>query len=146
MGFPATEPAAAVAAVIDAAIAGLTLGTNLFTGLEKPAAPDAGVPHAAVFVVAYGGSDVVPYMGQTEKLDGRDFRVQVLIRSDVDDEAGGLTMARAIMVATNRITTGLPTGYFSLRSLQPCPAPLGRDNGEHYTYTVNVLTQGLFEG
>lgn len=125
------EPDAALVAQLDTAIASLTAGTNLFTGRPRP--PATGMPRVGVFVEVQGSPVNVPYMGAAKTY--RIYDLQVTVRSEAGDYAGGLALARSCRDALH-ITT--PTGYVSCR-VQGEPYPVGQDEAGSDLFTLHVL-------
>ena len=133
MGLPSDTPEAVVAARLDSA-AGLALGTDLFVGPERPPDPDSGMPHAAVFVRQYGGRNS-PDMGVST--DDRLYRLQVLVRGNVDARAAAVTTANACLSACQRVNPS-ETGYVWLTSRDAGWTDLGVDETEHPRLAFNV--------
>lgn len=134
----ATIPESAVAAKLASVLgAPWVVGTNIFTGSMQP--PGGGVPHAAIFVVPYGPESLQPYLGVSKDL--RTKFVQVTIRSDVGDEAAGLVVARNVQAALHR--ADLSAAGYILCLVSSGPLRLGRDEIDHYLWTVNVRMQSV---
>lgn len=78
------------------AAAGLgTVGTDIFVGPEHQ--HSAQVPAAAIFCASYGAGESAPYMGQAT--GWREMRVQVTVRTTVDNWEAGRTKARQVIDA-----------------------------------------------
>ena len=128
-----STPDVDVAARLVAAGIGLTLGTNLFRGKERPpAAP--GIPHKAVFCLASGGAGPQAYADGTA-LQLRYPSVQVFVRSDPNDFAAGQTLARAVRDALHHATVA---GYVNVEVVESEPNYLSEDEQGHHLWTVNV--------
>lgn len=128
--MPATQPEAAVATKVANALgSGWAVDTNVFASLEVP--KGAGVPQRAIFCAAYEEA-VTPFIGVAQDL--YEPRVQVLVRSERGDQAGGLAAARSVRDSLHRAELD---GYFSALVLSG-PIPLGRGDDESYRWSVNV--------
>lgn len=136
--MPVNPPAVAVANFLAAYTPSLGLilggnpGANLFVGAPK--GPDELVPPAAVFVLSTGGPPPEPYLG-----DAKDFlrsRIQVTVRTNPDDEAGGETLARNISKALQRCVP--EADYFQTRVQESEPIYLGRNKQRLYSWTINA--------
>ncbi len=131
MAQPADPPELIICNRIDAQIASLTAGTNLFQGPSRP--PSNVVPHAAVFVAPYGGQSS-PDMGVPS--DDRFFKCQVRVRGNVDDWPTARTLTRSIITALDRYAPG--SGWVEIRVLDAGPIDLGIDDTEHPIFVLNV--------
>lgn len=134
-----TDPDQVVADVLAAAGLGFAVppaaGANLYLGPLRP--PGAGVPMKAAGVLASGGMRNVRLLGSAGKKHRR-YSVAIHLRTDVDDLAGGQTLARSVLEALDHRTTGLPAGYVALRAEQPFPIYAGQDETGAHHFTVNV--------
>jgi uncharacterized protein DUF3168 len=99
---------------------GLTAGVNLFRGKVQPA--DTRVPARAVFVLLLSGEANAPYMGNAS--DWQVHSVQVRVRADAEDFAGGQQLGRAVVAALHR--AALPSYAFTLVD-SPAAEPIGHD-------------------
>lgn len=131
MGLPATAPADLVVTRLDAEVAGLTAGENLFVG--PILAGDAGgtLPAEAVFVQV--GSGAVD-----RQMNGKTLRspvVQVVTRSP--GVAAVQTLARAALAALDGWRPGTG-GYIDCISLQPEPVAMGLDADGNNRLSFNV--------
>lgn len=63
--------------------------------------------------------------------------VQVRVRSNVNDFAGGQQKARAVWSALQRAVLA---GYMSITARESEPVYLGQDDTEHHEWSVNVET------
>ena len=136
MSNPATLPAAAVVALLSGGN-GLTAGTNLFACAELP--PDAIVPHKCVFAAEYDGPSPTPLIGVAR--DIRSMSVQVLVRGEPDKIDDTRTLAWAVWTALQRST---PTGYIDCLCNQANPTYLGKDDTEHFRFSINLTLR--YEG
>lgn len=118
-------------------VAGLAAGVDLFRGRVRPAA--AGVPVRAVFVEAQGGARNSRYLGTGRSV--RDLSVQVRVRSEAGDSAGGRDLAVLVHAALDHVYQGLPTGYLDLRCDQPFPIELDQDELGAHEFSVNVTAR-----
>lgn len=124
------DAAALVGAALQTAGVGV-VGTTIFVG---PAHPDGtGIPVAALFVLPSGGVAPSPYLGTGT--DWHEPSLQVYVRSAVNDYAGGLAKARAVVAALQRAT---PTGCTLCLVGQTEPVYLGRDGQGSHEFVVNV--------
>lgn len=133
MGFPSDDPEAVVVARIDAQTS-LTSGTDLFRGPERPPDPDSGMPHAAVFVRLNGGTNSHD-MGVASS--DRMYRLQVVIRGNVDGRAAAITTANACLSAVTRVFPS-ETGYVWMTSRDASWFDQGVDDTEHPRLSFNV--------
>ena len=133
MANPATMPEVAVVARLTGQ-GGLTSGTNLFSGPERPVG--TGIPGIAVFCAPYGGGIPVPYIGNTA--DVRSFSVQVLVRGDPDKRDAALTMARQVW---ERLQRFIPSGYVSCLCDQSDPVDMGMGNDDRPRFSINLSLQ-----
>jgi len=133
MAMPSDNAEAVLAARLVAA-ASLTLGTNLFIGPERPPDPGSGMPHAAVFVRQYGGTyrtDLGVDAGE------RVYKMQVLVRGDVDGRPAATATANTCLAACQRVDP-TETGYIELHSTDAGWIDLGVDDTEHPRLSFNV--------
>lgn len=117
-----------------------TIGTDLFRGGVRPADPGAGIPHAAIFVLATGGPPPDPFLpangSQTSLYQSN---VQVRVRGDSDDMAATTVQAQAVLDALHlAVLTMTSANFIACKSLSASPLPMGRDLTEHPEYSVNV--------
>lgn len=133
MGLPSDTPESVLAARLVAA-ASLTLGTNLFIGPERPPDPDSGMPHAAVFVRQYGGSNRTSLGVDSGE---RVYRLQVLVRGDVDKRPTAVATANTCLDACQRVDPS-EAGYIELHSTDAGWIDLGVDDTEHHRLSFNV--------
>lgn len=114
---------------------------NLFAGQVLPpttGAPDEpqSIPHEAVFCLATGGPRVENYNANNAGPSTKWLTVQVRIRSAAGDQAGGITLARAVWTALHRAAL---SGYISCECRDAQPVSMGRDDTEHFHYAINVV-------
>lgn len=124
-----------VATFLAAAGLGLTLGTNIFTSEEIPAASDGlegGISAPAVYVRASGGPPPVPYFS-----DGSDHILQlsILVRGERDGDPESFELAREICDALQASTIA-PFYSVLLRDAQP--VFLGRDDNDAPGWSIGV--------
>lgn len=109
----------------------LTAGTDIFDGRVR--APGRGVAEKAVFVQPTGGPPPQALSGQTVAI--RRSALQVRVRGDQEDYAGGLVFARSVRDA---IQYAPIAGYIDVRIQDQEPIPLPQDDEEHHEWTINV--------
>lgn len=138
MGFdrPGHDVAGALAGTISLPPPGgtnvvLTLGTNLFEGPER--APCDTVDHLSVFALASGGAQPLPYLGGGG-LSWVTTRVQVTVRSDIDDFERGQSLARALH---GRLHAQSLTGYAYVLALEGDPVYLGFQSSSFHRWAMN---------
>lgn len=136
MGFPATTPETVLVTRLDTVSTpvALTSGTNLFAGPERPPAPEAGMPHQAVFARQYSAS-TSPDMGVAT--DDRFYRLQVLVRGNPDQRAETIALANACLAVCDRNDPS-DAGYVWLTSREGGWTDLGVDDTEHPRLSFNV--------
>ena len=134
MGFPATAPEAVVVSRLASQVGSLVSGTNLFRGPERPPAPASGMPHLAVFVRQYGGRNSTNLGNDAGE---RYYRIQVLVRGNVDGRAEAITLAESCLSACNRVDP-TETGYIWLTSSDAGWVDLGVDDTEHPRLVFNA--------
>lgn len=115
----------------------LTSGTNIFRGPLRPASTSApgpsSIPTKAVFVLATGGPPPSPYLGSG--LNVYESNVQVMVRSELADFAGGQTLARACITVLQQ---AIPSGYISFLVVESEPNYLGADAQGCHLWSVNL--------
>lgn len=110
---------------------------NLFMGPVRPASgaqpgPNS-IPTRAIFCLATGGPPPDPYLGSGLNL--YESNVQVRIRSEQSDFAGGQTLARACIPVLQQ---AIPSGYISFLVQEAEPNLLGQDNQGAWEWSLNV--------
>lgn len=130
------DPGGDIRAVLTAAGIGLTEGTNLFDGPEQP--ESTGMPHAAAFVLPYGGAPTVAFLGGTT--EERFPLVQILYRSDPDDYNGGEETARDIRDAIHHVSIARAVGgtYTDCTVQSSAPLYIGIDEHRRHRWTINA--------
>jgi hypothetical protein len=109
----------------------LAYGTNLVVG---PLRPVAGVtPQLEVGVLQSGGAQPSPYLGNPESWHVS--RVQVTVRSNVDEFQRGESLARALLAKAHRHE---PTGVVSLTAVESDPLYLGADDAAAHRFAFNL--------
>lgn len=124
-----------IATVLAAGGIGLTSGTNLFTGPERPIGD--GIPDEAVFVLASGGYPPEPFIDGS----GQDYcisTVQIIVRSAIRSHDSGQTLARDVRDCVHKATIA---GYVDLRVREAEPNYLGQDEQELHTWSLNMELQ-----
>ncbi len=127
-----TSPDTDLVTLIDGQIATLTSGTNLFRGKRRPVGTN--VPAEAVFCLIDGGPPTQAYADSTA-IEQRHSAVQVSVRSDKDDYAGGLTLARQVRDAVNHATV---VDYIDIRIGASEPNYIGEEDPGYHLWTINV--------
>lgn len=127
-------PATDLATHLDSAVAGTTLGTNLFHGPVRP--PEDGYATQAAFCWESGGPPAEPFNGQSTRLVRAQVRVHA--RGDKDDYDAGRTWAHAVFAGCEHAAI---TGYINVRNLEAKPSYLGKDEGgrHRWQWTVEML-------
>ena len=109
----------------------LVYGTNLVAG---PLRPVLGVtPQLEVSVLQGGGPPPSPYMGQGESWHVT--RVQVMVRSSVDEFSRGEGLARALHA---RAHLHEPTGVTTMMAVESDPLYLGVDDAAAHRFSFNL--------
>lgn len=131
----ATDPEGDIAGVIGSAAIGLTPGTNLFTGPERPLGD--GIPDECVFVLGSGGYPPVAFFDSS----GQDYcisTIQISVRSGSRDYGAGLSLARNVRDSVHKTDV---LGYVDIRAREAEPNYLGQDEQQMHTWTINVEAQ-----
>lgn len=136
MPTPGADLAAALVAASPVGGVALVLapssGANVFVGPAQPVSDS--VPAQAIFCLGYGGTaPPMPYMDGTGQ-DWRQSRVQVMVRSEQGDFAGGETLARATLQALHRRSV---SGYTWVVSLDSEPTYLSKDEQGCHRWSCN---------
>jgi hypothetical protein len=105
----------------------LVTDTNLFAGPIRPS------PLAGVWCLATGGLAPEPFLGVDK--DFRQKTVQVRVRSNPGDFAGGETLAVACF---ERLHKHIPSGWIDLLVREPWPTYIGQDANECHEWSLNV--------
>ncbi len=108
------------------------LGTNVFEGPVRAA--KNGIPAEAIFVVPYAGALPQLQRGVATPTEIRQHRLQVRVRSDQEDYAGGQSLARDVL---SEMSHNPPAGYHDVRPLQPHPIYLRKDEQGLHEFAVN---------
>lgn len=107
-----------------------------FCGLLRDA--DDVIPHEAIGVLETGGGLPHGYM-DGRNTDWRPIRVQVRIRSDVDDYQGGRDLAQTLWGVLQRANLStITSSYVHCRAVTAAPTYWGRDDLEHHEWSVNL--------
>lgn len=109
----------------------LTYGDNLVAGPLRPVL--GATPQLEVSVLQGGGMAPSPYMGQGESWHVT--RVQVTVRSSVDEFSRGEALARALHA---RAHLHEPTGVTSLMAVESDPLYLGIDDAAAHRFSFNL--------
>lgn len=104
--------------------------SNVFAGTEKP--PNQYIPQASIFCAEYGGGQPESMFGTSEQI--HTILVQIMVRSDPDDEQGALNTARQVYDSIRNTTPG---GVMVVRPNAP-PIRLGVDEDRIYRFTINI--------
>ena len=111
-----------------------TVGTTIFRGQVRP--PKAPIPHAALFVLASGGSNPEPYFSVSgSSASFYRCNVQVRVRGEVEGFGAAQTKAVAVRTALHLATLA---GYVRCAVNQSLPYYLGMDDTEHPEFSVNA--------
>ena len=110
---------------------------RLFIGGAKD--PSAYIPNKAVFIMQHGGAAPHGYMDGGDT-DYRRVRVQVQVRSETDDYAGGKSLAESVLAALHRAHFGSP-GYVRVTVDTSAPLYWGRGEKEHHDWSVNATIE-----
>ena len=121
-----------LADVLAAASIGLTKGMNLFRG--PPRAAGGGIPHQAVFVLAWGGPSPIP-LHDGSKRDLIMSRVQITVRGAPEKFDDGQTLARAVKKALHEKP---PSGYIDVTVQESEPLYLKQDEYGHHEWVINI--------
>lgn len=114
---------------------GLTLGTNLFWGKLREVDPGTGISSTAVFVATRLSPAPENYCDGQRLPQAREPQLQIMVRSNPQDFAGGQALARGVKDALHDIAL---SGYDACRITQAEPVPIGEtDSGEHL-FSLNV--------
>lgn len=103
-----------------------------FCGLMRD--PDSLFPHRAVTVLQTGGDAPNGFMDGLGT-DYRRLRFQVRVRSDVGDYQSGRTLAESIWQSLQR--ANLTTSYVKCVMVNSAPLFWGRDDKDHYEWSLN---------
>lgn len=146
--MPPVDPALDVVAFLAAnlgTVGGVTWtnaggGINLFTGPVRPTvapvAAAAGVPSAAIFVLASGGPPVEPYIGGASAGSTYQARVQVRVRMNPGDNENATLVARTVR---DKLHKGVISGYASSLAQNAEPLYLGQDKAGSHEWSVNFI-------
>ncbi len=107
-----------------------------FCGLMRD--PSSLYPDRAISVLQTGGAAPNGFMDGMGT-DYRRCRFQVRVRSDVGDYEGGRTLSESIWQALQRAT--LTTGYVRCYVVNSEPLFWGRDDKDHYEWSVNGVAE-----
>lgn len=137
--MPNPGPDIAAALVAATPLSGVTLvaaptsGGNVFVGPPQPVG--GSVPARALFCLCYGGTaPPMPYLDGSNQ-DWHQSRVQVTVRSEQGDFAGGEALARAALDVLHRNGA---SGYTWVKALDSEPTYLAKDEQGCHRWTVNV--------
>jgi Bacteriophage minor capsid protein len=126
------QPPLDLATYIADNVAGLTLGTNVFHGIERAAMPPQ-IPTDAVFVSPGAGTS--PTRVMSLRVETRQPMIHIRTRAKAAEQAE--TWARAIQ---DLLQMGLPTGYLDAEALQSEPTLVAESTSQlmHYTMTFRL--------
>jgi hypothetical protein len=128
------RPEETLATYIATSVAGLTLGTNCFSG---PVTPD---PDEGCWVFPTGGPPVTRFLGETEA--EKHYTMQIRVRADRDDFSGGLLLARAVSDALiGAIHDATFAAYLDIIPIQSQPIQLPQDDKGLHEWSQNVEAQ-----
>jgi len=125
------SPEVSVISLLDA-LWTLARGTNLFSGPVRQ--QSTSVPHQAVFVLPSGGPAPDAYSDGTV-IEMRYSAIQVIVRSNPKDYAGGQVLARQVRDALHHVAV---TGYVDIRAMQSEPIYIGPDEADRHLFSVNL--------
>ena len=109
----------------------LVAGTSIFDSPVR--ASGNGVAEKAIFVAPSGGPAPQALAGQS--LAFRRSFLQVRVRGDQQDYAGGLAFARSARDATQYAAIA---GYTDVRIQETEPIYIGQDDQDRHEWTINV--------
>lgn len=110
-----------------------------FCGLMRD--PDSVIPHKAVSVLETGGDLPNGFMDGRDK-DYRRIRVQVRVRSDVDDYQTGRDLTQTLWGVLQRANlTSITSSYVSCHVTTSAPVYWGKDDKEHHEWSVNLRVE-----
>lgn len=112
----------------------LTTGTNLFTGPER--ANKVGVPSQAVFIRNSGGPPKMPYVNGSPQGDDNQSALQLIVRSNPNDYAGGQLFARDVLALVHRAVV---TGYVYVLARQSEPNYVGQNDQALHQFSLNFI-------
>ncbi len=116
-----------------------TSGANTFAGPVRPAQPEVGIPHDAIFVYVPGGDPVQQTFRRKAKI--RQPIVMVHIRGDVALYGETEVIARSVVSALNNLVV-LPVGgggrYKAVLVNVSEPIQLPQNDTEHWEFMVPV--------
>lgn len=118
---------------LDSALGTLTKGTNLFRGPVRPVS--SYIPGEAVFCLSVVGFRPLAIIGQT--LSNYSKQVQIRIRSDKNDYAGGYTLAKSILT-TLHFASVTGDNYYDVRVREDEPGYLGVNEDDYHEWSLNV--------
>ena len=125
--------------VINANVAALTKGTNLFYGPIRP--PGNGIPNKCVFAFINGGNPPESYCDGGAGVSLKQPNVQVMIRSDKgssDDYGGGSELANDVWEAIHDQSTATGLTY-GIKCQQSGPNYLGKDPQDQHIWSINAI-------
>jgi hypothetical protein len=112
----------------------LAEGTNLFTGPVRPV--ETGMPAEAVFVLNGGGPPAMPYF--SSPISDRQSGVQVRVRSNPGDYAGGSELARDLFALVHEAPL---SGYTYVLARQSEPNYLSQDDQGCHEWSINAIAR-----
>lgn len=127
---------------LDAQIAALSKGTNLFMGPVR--AYSDNVPHKSVFVLRTGGGTVRPLKQDHATLIGRNLEerkatAQIRVRSDLPSEGNAFATAQQLAQDIfDELNFNPDDGYCEWAFVSAGPLYLGMDEARHHEWSMNL--------
>ncbi len=134
----AKNPAIDLATYLGTNLGTVALGTDLFHGPEKAYVPKGNVPAECVFCIASGGPPPRLFLQGGNSWDGR-YSVQVIVRSDQEDYAGGLVLAKSVVDTLHLATI---TNWYHVGVTHPEPIYLGKNENDLHRWSINFTLWG----
>lgn len=129
-----SNPDLDLATQIVARTSGHALGVDVFAGKLKE--ESAAIPSQSVFCLEREGDVPIDYCdGGATSPQLYQPRVQILVRSNPGDFAGGRTLAHAVYAA---IHDHPPAGYFECRAQQSTPLYVNEESNGAHIWSINV--------
>jgi hypothetical protein len=118
----------------------LTVNVDLFASPERADTRVAagGVPAQAVFCLESGGDPPAAYVDGGSGLNLRVHAVQIIVRSNPRDYAGGKSLANSVRNAVHEAPIA---GYLDVRVREAQPNYLGEDEKGCHRWSINVQLQ-----
>lgn len=105
---------------------------NILSGPERDS--DNFVTNQLINVLQTGGPPALPYLGVAPSEVLYLVRVQVLVRSQLDDFAGGEALARGAFAKLHLVELA---GYIDVRAQESAPTYLGADERRLHRWSMN---------